>query len=147
MYPEITADSADEQNAKKAMAIAAADESVNVSSASSLMLSVCGMAADAADIRRYAMTCTNTQAKKLTKISLTFQLVQQLYSSDQFRGSKTQNRRHKPSMIAGKFSLPFSRHILHKIVINSSGWNTGFHMVTATLHWIPLLYRVCVITH
>lgn len=59
------------------MAIAAADESVNMSSAPSLILSVMGMAADAADIRRYAMTCTNTQSQDAHENQLTFQMVQQ----------------------------------------------------------------------
>ena len=53
------AESARQTKAKKAMLIEAADESVNTLSEPSRMRFVIGIAADNADIRRYAVTCKN----------------------------------------------------------------------------------------
>lgn len=51
------ANNASETNAKKPMLMAAAEESVNMLSTPSRMLLVKGIAADAADINRYAIIC------------------------------------------------------------------------------------------
>lgn len=48
---------ASEMNAKNDMLMAAAEESVNMLSAPSLILFVIGIAADVDDIKRYAITC------------------------------------------------------------------------------------------
>lgn len=50
------ADSARNMNAKKDIVMVAAEESVNISSPFSLILSVIGTAVDADDIKRYAIT-------------------------------------------------------------------------------------------
>lgn len=46
-----------QKKAKKEEVIAAAEESVNMLSAPSLILSVCGTADDADDINKYAIIC------------------------------------------------------------------------------------------
>lgn len=67
----MSADSANEKKAKKAMLIPAAEESVNMLSAFSLNLFVKGTAEDAADINRYAIICSSiTQISLLSKILL-----------------------------------------------------------------------------
>lgn len=68
MYPDITANSARQQNAKKEKAMPAAAESVNILVVTSLLLSVGGIAEDVDDIKRYATTwnqtiCQSTLAK------------------------------------------------------------------------------------
>jgi len=52
----MTADSARHQKAKKEKAMAAAEESVNILSEVSLILSVIGIAEDVDDSKRYATT-------------------------------------------------------------------------------------------
>lgn len=56
MYPVVRADSARQIKARKDMVIAAAEESVNISSPTFLIKSVMGIAEDAEDIKRYAIT-------------------------------------------------------------------------------------------
>jgi hypothetical protein len=56
LKPDIRADKASATNAKKAMLIEAAEESVNMLSTPSRMRFVIGIAADSADIRMYAVT-------------------------------------------------------------------------------------------
>lgn len=54
LYPDKRAESARHKKAKKDVVMAAAEESVNISSAPSLILFVMGIAVDADDIKRYA---------------------------------------------------------------------------------------------
>lgn len=54
MYPDITAENATHQKAKKQKAMAAAEESVNILSTVFLILSVIGIAEERDDIKRYA---------------------------------------------------------------------------------------------
>lgn len=56
LNPDIKADSAIDTNAKKAKIIEAHEASVNMLSAPPLMLLVTGIAADSAEINRYAVT-------------------------------------------------------------------------------------------
>lgn len=55
LCPDIMADSARHIKARKDMLMAEDDESVNILSPPSLMVSVIGIAEDAADIKRYAI--------------------------------------------------------------------------------------------
>lgn len=52
LYPEMRADNPSEKNARNDMLVAAANESVNILSAPSLILFVMGTAADAEDISK-----------------------------------------------------------------------------------------------
>lgn len=67
------ADKARVTKARKAMLMADAEESVNMSSCPSLMLFVNGIADDADDINRYAIICSK-QANQPTIQSLAFLL-------------------------------------------------------------------------
>lgn len=66
MYPEMRADTARHKKAKIDMLMAAEEASVNILSAPSLILFVIGIAADADDIKRYAMICNQKKVPKLT---------------------------------------------------------------------------------
>lgn len=57
LYPEIRDEIAKETKAKKAMLIEAAEASVNRLSAPTLILFVKGIAAETADINKYALIC------------------------------------------------------------------------------------------
>jgi len=57
------ADTARHKKAKIDMLMAAAEESVNILSAPSLILFVIGIAEDADDIKRYAMICNQKRSQ------------------------------------------------------------------------------------
>ena len=59
LYPEMREETTKQRKAKKAMLIAAAEASVKTLSEPCLILLVKGIAAEAADINKYAPICSN----------------------------------------------------------------------------------------